>query len=379
MPQLSEAFGLDAIRVAGMVGVFYYGYSLSSLAAGPGMDRLGAKKVVPVGAVIVGAGAFLFATGNQAAATLGRLLQGVGGVFALLGAVYIASKNFPAPRAATLIGATQMFGMAGGWVGQVVVGRLIGAGLDWRTFWAAMGGVGLLLGLIIYLVLPEQEPVSRAEGAVRGAIRALGVVFRNPQSILCGIIAGLLFIPTTIFNMIWGVRFLQEAHGFEYASAVLRSSTVPLGWIVGCPLLGLLSDRMGRRKPVIIAGALGLLASIAWALYGRVGFFPPYSVGLFAGFVSGAAMLTYTVIKEANPPEFSGTTTGVINFLNMTISAVMGPAFGWMLQWAAGGTPHRTLGHYQLGFQPLLYGVAVAVILCMFLRETGPAAQRAGP
>ncbi len=43
-------------------------------------------------------------------------------------------------------------------------------------------------------------------------------VFRNPQSILCGVIAGLLFIPTTIFDMVWGVRYLQEAHGFDYAT-----------------------------------------------------------------------------------------------------------------------------------------------------------------
>ena len=41
-------------------------------------------------------------------------------------------------------------------------------------------------------------------------------VFRNPQSILCGLIAGLLFIPTTIFDMVWGVRYLQEARGFDY-------------------------------------------------------------------------------------------------------------------------------------------------------------------
>ena len=50
------------------------------------------------------------------------------------------------------------------------------------------------------------------------------IVFRNPQSILCGMIAGLLFIPTTIFDMVWGVRYLQDGRGIEYAEAVMRSA-----------------------------------------------------------------------------------------------------------------------------------------------------------
>ena len=38
----------------------------------------------------VGIGALLFASGNSQAASVGRLLQGAGGVFALIGAAYIA-------------------------------------------------------------------------------------------------------------------------------------------------------------------------------------------------------------------------------------------------------------------------------------------------
>src|SRR5215469_18054492 len=116
---------------------------------------------------------------------------------------------------------------------------------------------------------------------------------KHPQSILCGIIAGLLFIPTTIFDMIWGVRYLQEAHGLDYASAVMRSATVPLGWIIGCPLLGFISDRIGRRKPVIAGGALLLLVCLGGILFGQIGTFPPYVIGLVAGLASGAAMLPY--------------------------------------------------------------------------------------
>ena len=86
-------------------------------------------------------------------------------------------------------------------------------------------------------------------------------------------------------------------------------------------------------------------------------------------------MLPYTVIKEANPPQFGGTATGVVNFLNFTFSALLGPVFGWILQHVSGGAGRMEKGHYQTAFAPLLLGVAVAIILSFFLRETGPAAR----
>lgn len=377
MPQLSEAFGITAMGVASMAGLFYYGYSPFSLVAGVALDRWGPRRVIPFGAAAVGIGALLFATGDNGIASAGRLLQGAGGVFALVGAAYIAMKNFPASRAATLIGATQMFGMAGGSAGQFMVGPAISAGMPWSTFWVVMGGIGIAISVLLLVLLPRQQPAPQGGAWLGEAGRALAIVFRNPQSILCGMIAGLLFIPTTIFDMIWGVRYLQEAHGMEYGAAVMRSATVPLGWIIGCPLLGFVSDRIGRRKPVIVAGAVLLLGCLAWILFGPTDVLPPYVLGLLAGLGSGAAMVPYTVIKEANPPGMSGTATGVINFLNFTFSALLGPVFGWVLAHVAGAAAVRTLEHYQSAFVPLLFGVALAILLTLFLRETGPAVRPA--
>lgn len=379
MPQLSEAFGISTLGVASIVGLFYYGYSPFSLVAGAAMDRLGPRKVLPLAAAVVGVGALLFATGDSGAASVGRVLQGAGGVFALVGAIYIATKSFPASKAATLVGATQMFGMAGGSAGQFVVGPMIGSGLAWNRFWIGMGIAGLGMGAILLIFLPKEKPTVQPANWLRNTIEPFGIVFRNPQSILCGLIAGLLFIPTTIFDMVWGVRYLQEAHELDYASAVMRSAAVPFGWIIGCPLLGFISDKLGRRKPVIIGGAAILLACLAWILFGSTGVFPRYVVGLLAGVASGSAMLTYTVIKEANPPQFGGTATGVINFLNFTFSALLGPVFGWLLQHISGGAVPMEKGHYQTAFAPLLLGVAFAIVLSLFLRETGPAAKTSLP
>src|SRR5436189_260478 len=292
VPELTQAFGLSAVGLASLVGLFYFGYAPFSLVAGVAMDQLGPRRVVPVGAALLGVGALLFASGDPTIASAGRFLQGAAGVFALIGAVYIATTHFPASRAATLIGATQ--------------------------------------------------------------------------------IAGLMFLPTTIFDMVWGVRFLQEAHDLPYSMAVMRSATVPFGWIIGCPLLGMLSDRIGRRKPVIAGSAALLLGCFLMILYGPAHLFPPFVLGLLTGIASGGAMIPYTVIKEANRPEHSGTATGVINFINFSLSALLGPVFANLLvRVSAGG--QRDLTHYQAAFEPLAYGVALAILLTFLLRETGTA------
>lgn len=375
IPQLSGAFSLSALGMASLVGLFYYGYSIFSLVAGASLDRLGPRKLLPIAAVVIGIGAMSFASGSSGIASAGRFLQGVGGAFAAVGAIYIASNNFPASKTATLIGATQMFGMAGGWAGQFAVGPLIGSGFPWDRFWMGMGIAGFVMGILLFALLPKAEKAGQPSGGLKGTIEPFLVVFKNPQSILCGLIAGLLFIPTTIFDMIWGVRYLQEAHGLEYASAVMRSASVPLGWIIGCPLLGFISDRIGRRRPVIISGASLLLACLTWILFGPTGVLPRYTLGLLAGLASGAAMLPYLVIKEANPPQYGGTATGVINFLNFTFSALLGPVFGWLLLRVSGETVQRNLGHYQTAFAPLLLGVVLAIALTSLLKETGPAAR----
>jgi MFS family permease len=376
MPQLSEAFGLSAVGVASIVGLFYYGYSPFSLIAGAAMDRVGPKRVVPFGATAVGVGALMFATGNQGVASAGRFLQGAGGVFALIGAIYIVTQNFPASRAATLIGATQMFGMAGGSAGQFAVGPMISGGLGWREFWIGMGVIGLVIGGLLFLLLPQEPRAAPKDNKAKSVTSAFKVVFKNPQSILCGLIAGLLFIPTTIFDMIWGVRYLQDAHGLDYGTAVMRSAAVPFGWVIGCPLLGFISDRLGRRKPVMIGAGLVLLVCLTWVLYGPANVLPPFTLALVAGIASGAAMLPYTVIKEANPPELGGTATGVINFLNFTFSALLAPVFGRLLLRASGGAATLGAQDYQTAFLPLLFGVGIAIVLCLVLKETGPAARR---
>src|SRR4029450_3178902 len=121
------------------------------------MDQLGPRKVVPLGAASVAIGAIMFSTADPTLGSIGRFMQGAGGVFALIGAVYLVSTFMPASRAATLIGVTQMFGMAGGSAGQFVVGPLIGSGVGWDSFWLAMGVIGIPIAIPLFILLPQRQ------------------------------------------------------------------------------------------------------------------------------------------------------------------------------------------------------------------------------
>src|SRR5262247_139926 len=75
IPQLTKAFDVNALGVSAIVGMFYYSYSPFSLVAGATIDRFGSKRIIPIGAALVGIGSLLFGTGNVTAANIGRFLQ----------------------------------------------------------------------------------------------------------------------------------------------------------------------------------------------------------------------------------------------------------------------------------------------------------------
>src|SRR5258706_2836366 len=125
---LATAFGTTAIGVSAILGTYYYTYSITSLIAGAALDRVGAKKAVPVGIFILAIGCLLFAIPTAGAGYAGRLFQGAGSAFALPGGVYLAGHGFSSAWVATAIGVTQFLGLLGGSAGQFWMCPWVGNG-----------------------------------------------------------------------------------------------------------------------------------------------------------------------------------------------------------------------------------------------------------
>lgn len=371
LPELSKAFGVSALGVSTILGTYYYTYSTTSLVAGILLDRLGAKYVVPGGMAVLGAGCLIFALPQAYFGDIGRLLQGAGSAFAFTGAVFLASHGFSAQRLATAIGITQCLGMLGGTVGQIAVGPLIHGGISVAAFWIGIGALVLAVGVLLLTVIPRQprEAHSAAQG---GILSTYKIVFANPQSYLCGLVAGLLFVPTTVGDMVWGVRFFQDDKLFTYSQAVLAVSMVPLGWVFGCPLLGFLADHWGKRKPALIGGAFVLLLGLIQLIYAP-GLFPAWLTLFVLGVASGAAMIPYTIIKEVNPDQVKGSATGGINFLTFAVTAIIGPLFASHFGKTLGTAGADTVAHFQSAGLFWIGIVVVAIAASFLLRETGHA------
>jgi MFS family permease len=370
LPELSINLGIATASIGSLIGSFYYTYSLTSIVAGGVLDRFGARVPVALGMLMLAIGCVMFSNGTYGIALLGRLLQGAGAAFAFTGAVYIATRSFPASQLAFAIGIAQAFGMFGGSAGQYAVAQLVhNFSVPWPQIWYGLAALIFVLAVAMYL---QRESVVRteinAEVGQKNVLRGYRIVFSNPQSWLCGLCAGLLFIPTTVGDMIWRVAFFTEGLGIAYTDAVTSVALVLFGWVIGCPLLGWISDRIKRRKPVVIGGAIALLISECVIAFGPASLVDSVWLSLFFGMVSGAAMIPYTMIKEANPPKVAGTATGIMNLIVFAASALISPIASALYNHVGQSYGVQILQFRSIGLL-MISCAAGAVVLAFFLKE----------
>jgi hypothetical protein len=85
----------------------------------------------------------------------------------------------------------------------------------------------------------------------------LSQVARNPQSWIVGTFSAALTANMSGFAVLWAVPYMMWAHKLEMPVAAASVSLIMVGWAVGSPILGWLSDHIRRRKPPMLLAAIG--------------------------------------------------------------------------------------------------------------------------
>lgn len=369
IPQLTGNFNLSTTEVSAIISAYYITYSVGSLAAGLLLDRIGAKHPLAIGIIILALGCVLFISSNYFLGYTGRLLQGLGSAIAFPASVFLAVKAFSGKNLATAIGVTQTLGMLGGSAGQKLSNSYLTSGNSYSSLWIIFGVSSLVLGILAFVFTPKTNTDEFTEVRKQPLLANYKIVFSNWQSWLCGFASGLLFAPTTIFAMIWGVDFLEQARHLTHGQATVACALVPIGWAIGCPLFGWLADKFEKRIPVLAGGAVVMILCLLQLA------FLPHLMGpgmslFFMGVGSGAAMLPYSTIKEVNPDKVKGSATGAINFLVFGVTSLLSPVFTHLFASKLDMAVNKNAIFQQSCFF-FIIAIGIAIFLCTFLRETG--------
>ncbi|MCS5712520.1 MFS transporter [Candidatus Berkiella aquae] len=378
---LTLTFKTSAEQLGNLSAFYYYAYALMQIPVGLLMDRFGPRILLTLAAAFCTLGCLIFAFAPVLwIAALGRFVMGVGGSFAVVGCLKLASLWFPVNRFALLTGIMVAVGMMGGVFGQEHLVKLV-LMVGWRDtilYGALLGG---LLSIVIWIVVSDQpfkmlQTNDVVENSKSSILKGLLQVMKIPQVWIASLYAGLMFVPTTGFGQLWGVPYFVERFHIEKDVAGGMVSMIFYGWALGGPLYGLISDWIARRKSPMAFAALATLIVMTAILYAPVSMLQMKILMFLLGAFSSGFILAFSVVREINTPILTGTAIGFINTLNNASGALAQPVVGKLLdkQWngqvSADGSPVYTLAMYNEALLFLPICLVIAFVILPFIRET---------
>lgn len=371
---LRDDFHLDATQLSWMSSTYLWADILFLLPAGIILDRFSTRTVILTAMLTCVVGTIGFAsTDSFALACFFHFLSGIGNAFCFLSCVVLVSHWFPPRRQALVIGSLVTMAFIGGMMAHTPFAYLYEL-FGWRRALLIDGAVGAVILLWIYLFIqdrPEDSPerVRTSEGqVVTGFLGALS----NPQNWLAGFFTSFLNLPIMVLCALWGASYLQVVHHLPDIAASNVVSLIFMGSVIGCPLVGWLSDTQGKRKPLMIIGAIATLLTVIPLFMDVVLSQTALGIIFFAlGFFTSTQVISYPLVAESNGSTNTGAATGIASVIIMGGGGVGQVLFGWLMTHHAGTTvTEYTVADFQFAMWMFPIAAILSLIAVLMTRET---------
>lgn len=332
LPLLTGEFSIDKPTAGLAISVAYLSWVLLQLPGGLLLDRHDNRRLVYAAvAVFVVAAAAGAAVDSYQAFLATRLLGGSTAVFIWTGNANIVNRSFPADVRALGTSAFVASAPVGLAIAQFA-GPHIAAAWGWRAVLVVYPLV-TLVGLPLF-VLALREPVGNES---RLSMAAFLRTLREP-AILAVSLASAFAYALFLFLNSWMPTYATEVLSADLAAAGAAAALIPLAGIVARPGGGWLSDRLGRRRPVVLLSfvlALPVVGGLALA-----GALPAFAAALLlAGFASQLGIgVVYVYSRELAGTGAGGTSLALVTAASV-VGALLSPVVGgWIverLSWTA--------------------------------------------
>jgi MFS family permease len=370
---LTRAFEMSGAALGALAATYFYVYTLMQLPTGVLADTLGPRRVLTAGGGIAGLGAILFGLADTtAAAVAGRTLAGLGVSVAFVSLLKLNANWFHERHFATASGLSQVVGICGALAATAPLAWLITI-VSWRSVFVAIGAVSLLLAALTWWLArdhPDRQPApSTAPPAADRWYVGLAEVLRNRATWPCFWANFGMSGSYMSFIGLWAVPFLASAYGMSPLAASRHVSVILIAFAISVFGIGLVSDRVGRRRPLILASSLlYCLFWVAW-IAGLVGPGMTYAVCALMGFFATGFTLSWACAKEVNRPRYAGMAISVANTGGFLAAGVLQPLVGWLLDRGSAAADGLTM--FRPGLAALGAFALIGFAGALFMRETG--------
>jgi len=242
----------------------------------------------------------------------------------------------------------------------------------------------LFITALIFFVVPmppRWEEIRRRayykDDSEHTFVSGLKAVLVNTQTWIIGFIAFALFMPLSVFGDLWGVGYIQAVTGAKKQVAAGAVSMLYLGWLIGGPVWGMVSDALGRRRmPLLISLFFTALTTILLLLFPHIPMLWVYVLLLCMGLASSVQVVCFVANLEANPFFARGSSLAVTNMIVMLLGGVFQWVVGLILNFM--GRPDLDEGvrvlytstDYRVAMSVLPLMAIIGLFIAFFMRET---------
>lgn len=380
---IAKEYAITATELGNLSACYFYANLIFLLIAGLLLDRYSTRVIILISMITCVAGTILFALSDSLLlACICRFISGIGSAFCFLSSVRLASRWFPPSRLALIVGLVVTMAMLGGVVAQTPL-TVLASKIGWRHALYVVAVIGVVITGIIWRFVQdrpsgqeEQHKVEQQQLQRMGFWKAQKAAFLKRQNWLGGIYTCLLNQPVSLLGALWGNSYLQKVHNLSATDASYVTTMIFLGTVVGSPLAGWISDRMGyRRRPMLVGAMLSILIVLAVIYLPNLSILGLILLFFALGFITSVQVISYPTVAESNPPILTATSVSVVSICAIGGYAVFQPLFGRIMDWSWAGQMEGSVrfysaADYHLAIKVLPVMFAVALIAAIFLRET---------
>ncbi|MCP5504616.1 MAG: MFS transporter [Chlamydiales bacterium] len=375
---LMYEFKVGAAALGVMSAFYFYSYTLMQIPVGLLFDRFNARGLITGAVLLCSIGTFFFAfTHHIVWAAFGRFLMGIGSAFAFVGVLILAARWFEAKYFAFLVGTGQFLAALGALGGELPLSAML-EHWRWRVVMIFLGSIGIVLALLCFMIIRDNPYQERHIPKRHDLFRELKEIVKSAQTWWIGLYSFCGWGPVAVFAALWGVPYLRVRFQVPTTHAALAMALLWIGLGLTSPLIGWLSNKIGKRCPAMIAcSAIGLTCSLILFYVPNITFAHAFILLFGFGIAASGQILSFALIKDNNRPSTTGTAIGLNNMAVVAGGAFFQPMVGFLLQifWNGAkddwGVPLYSIENYHLGFTivPICFFIGL-ISSSFFIKET---------